>query len=331
MTDPRPSPSTPPSGRSIAGPDPARASTSDPSAGSLAANDGDFAAQDWALFLGISLIWGASFLLIAESLEALTPSMVTLARVGSGAITLVLLRVLTGSDEARPTAIAPADRARVGILAVLWVAVPFTLFPLAQQWINSAIAGLLNGATPLLVAVVSVVFLRVVPRGRQLLGLLIGSVGIVLVSLGSAGEGSSEARGVLLVLAATLCYGIAFNIAPTLQARYGAVVLMSNVLVVAALLVTPLALVDLADNRWQASAVVAVIALGSIGTGLAYWIMASLVGRVGSLRASFITYVVPVVSLALGVTLRGDTVTVAVLIGAPITIAGAFLASQRAR
>ncbi len=292
-----------------------------------AANDGDFAAQDWARFFGISLIWGASFLLIAESLEAMTPGVVTVGRVGFGAITLLALRLITE----RGSRIDPADRLRVTALAVVWVAVPFTLFPLAQQWINSAITGLLNGATPVLVAIVSVVLVRVRPEGRQLLGLGIGLVGIVLVSLGSAGQGASEARGVLLVLAATVCYGVAFNLAPPLQARYGAVVLMSEVLITATILVAPLALVDLGENRWQTSATLALVALGAVGTGLAYWIMASLVGRVGSIRASFITYLVPVVSLGLGVWLRGDEVTTAALIGAPITLAGAFLAGQRVR
>lgn len=312
-----------------------------------AANDGDFAAQDWALFIGVSLIWGASFLLIAESLEAMTPAVVTLGRVGSGALTLLILRAVVdrGRGGTKPSSgpgagpgggagvggIDRADRLRVTALSVVWVAVPFTLFPLAQQWINSAIAGLLNGATPVLVAVVSVVLVRVRPDGRQLVGLGIGLAGIVLVSLGSAGEGSSETRGVLLVLAATVCYGVAFNLAPPLQARYGAIVLMSEVLATATIVVAPLALIDLGDNRWQTSSTLALVVLGAVGTGLAYWIMASLVGRIGSIRASFITYLIPVVSLALGVWLRDDVVSTTALVGAPITIVGAFLASQRNR
>jgi len=288
-------------------------------------NDGDFAVQDWALFFGISLIWGASFLLIAESLEGFTPGMVTLLRVSLGATTLWILRLILRRGQR----IDPADRARIATLGLVWVAVPFTLFPLAQQWINSAVTGLLNGATPVLVAVFSALLLRVVPRGTQLVGLLLGFAGIVLISLGSAGEGSSEARGVLLVLGATFCYGIAFNIAPPLQAKYGAIILMSSVLTVASVLVVPYALVNLGDNDPTATPVLAIIGLGSVGTGLAYWIMTSLVGRVGSIRSSFITYLIPVVSLALGVWLRGDDVTLLARIGTPVTIAGAFLASRR--
>lgn len=294
-------------------------------ADTVADNEGDFAAQDWALYVGISVVWGASFLLIAESLEALTPGVVTFGRVSLGAATLWIVRLLL----CRGQRIEPADRARVGVLGVVWVSMPFTLFPLAQQWINSAVTGLLNGATPVFVAVVSVLFVRIMPRGLQLVGLLLGFAGIVLISLGSAGQGSSQAQGVLLVLAATVCYGFAINIAPPLQAKYGAVVLMSSVLGVASVLVVPYALIDLGDNEWQTSSIFAVVALGSVGTGLAYWIMTSLVGRVGSIRASFITYLIPIVSLLLGVWLRDDIVTGLALIGTPIAIVGAFLASRR--
>lgn len=251
--------------------------------------------------------------------------MVTLLRVGSGAVALWLIRLATP----RGIVVERVDRPRVALLGVVWVAVPFTLFPLAQQWVNSAVAGLLNGATPVLVALVSVILLRVAPHGLQLLGLLLGFVGIVMVSLGSAGEGSSQASGVVLILLATLCYGFAFNIAPPLQAKYGAVVLMSGVLGVAAVLTIPYGLVNFGSNEWGWTPVGAVLVLGAAGTGFAYWLMANLVGRVGSIRSSFITYLIPVISLVLGVVFRGDAVTALTLAGLPVTLAGAFLASRR--
>jgi len=161
--------------------------------------------------------------------------------------------------------------------------------------------------------------------------LVLGFAGILLISLGSAGQGSSQTKGVLLVLLATVCYGFALNMASPLQAKYGGIVLMANVLTVATVLTIPYALIDLGDNEWQTSSVVALLTVGAVGTGLAYWMMSSLVGRVGSIRASFITYLIPVVSLALGVWLRDDQITSMALIGAPITIVGAFLASRRSR
>ena len=291
-------------------------------------NEGNFAAQDWVLFVSISLIWGASFLLMAESLEAFTPGVVTLGRVGLGAVALWAIR-LARQRTTGPVRLDREDRRPVAVLALVWVAVPFTLFPIAQQWINSAVTGLLKGATPVFVALISAVFLRVAPTGRQAVGLVLGFAGILLISLASAGEGASQARGVLLVLVATLCYGFAFNMASPLQAKYGGIVLMSNVLLVASVANIPYALVDLGENEWQVSSAVALATVGIVGTGIAYWIMASLVGRVGSLRSSLITYLIPIVSLVLGIVFRDDDVGSLALIGAPVTIVGAFLASRR--
>ena len=155
------------------------------------------------------------------------------------------------------------------------------------------------------------------------------SLGTALISLPSLFEGSSEATGVLLVLAATVCYGFSVNISAPLAQRYGGVTLMSNVLGLATLWVTPRALLDLGDNDWQPGAIVAVVVLGAIGTGVAYLIMATLVGRIGPVRASFITYLIPVVSLALGVSIRGDDVAPLAIVGAALVIAGAVAASRQ--
>lgn len=290
-------------------------------------NEGDFTSADWGLFFGVSLIWGSSFLLIAEALEGLHPGTITLGRVALGAIALWIIRALRPT----PRTIEPHDRPRLVVLSLLWVGIPFTLFPLAQEHINSAITGLLNGATPVFVGVVSVAFVRIVPRGVQLAGILIGFAGILLISFGSAGGGSSEVKGVLMVLAATVCYGLAINLAVPLQQKYGAISTMSGVLGLATLWVLPYGLWTIGDNDWSLGPVIAVVFLGAVGTGAAYWIMSSLVGRVGSIRASFITYLIPVVSLVLGVTIRGDEVKALALVGAALTIAGALLASRRQR
>ena len=305
--------------------------------------DGQFDPQDWVLFLSVSLIWGSSFLLIAEALESMEPGLITLGRTGLGAITLGLLRLGrrlrtkpapangTADNSAAPlTRLRPEDRSRVLVLSVVWVALPFTLFPLAEQHINSALTGLLNGAVPIFAAIIGAVFLAQRPRGAQLAGLIIGFVGVVLISLPSIGEGGSQATGVAMVLGATVCYGIAVHIARPLQQRYGALTLMSSVLGLAALWNIPFGLYRFGENEFDLGPVLAVIFLGAIGTGVAYWIMATLVGTVGATRASFITYVIPVVSLILGVVFRDDSVAVLAIVGAVLTIGGAYAASRAA-
>lgn len=287
-----------------------------------------FSSVDWSLFLAISLIWGSSFLLIAMGLEGLTPGFVTLLRVGSGAATLIVLRAF-GRSASVP--IAAEDRIRVVALSIVWVAVPFTLFPLAQEHINSALTGLLNGATPIFVAVVAAGLTGIRPRGVVLVGLVAGFLGVVVLSLPSIGEGESELAGVVMVVAATACYGVAMNLAAPLQRRYGAMTLMTPILTLATLWLVPLGFRDWGQNRWTAASIVPVIVLGVVGTGLAYWIMATLVGRAGAVRASFITYLIPVVSLILGVLVRSDRVAPLALGGAALTTLGALLASGRLR
>lgn len=293
-----------------------------------AANDGAFTPGDWTLFVLVALIWGSSFLLIDIGLDAFPPGVITLFRVGAGAAALWLLQLRSTQPTTRLDA---DDRSRVLLLSVLWVAVPFTFFPLAQDHINSSVTGLLNGATPIFAAAVAALLFRQWPRGPLAVGIAVGFAGITLISLPSIGDGSSQALGVALVLAATVCYGFALNLAGPLQQRYGSVALMSRVLALATIWTAPFGLWQLGDAEWQLGPFVAVLALGAIGTGVAFAIMGSLVGRVGSTRASFITYLIPVVSLTLGVTFRDDTVAPLALVGIALVIAGALMASRARR
>ncbi len=298
---------------------------------SNAANDGSFTPQDWGLFVSVALIWGSSFLLIDIGLDAFPPGLITLLRVGSGAAALWLLPAPPGTRNARNARIEPADRGRVVLLSVIWVALPFTLFPLAQGSINSAVTGLLNGATPIFAALVAATLLHQRARGALLVGIIVGFVGIALISLPSIGDGGSEARGVALVLAATVCYGFAINLAAPLQQRYGSLPLMARVLTLATVWTLPYGLWEIGDADWRLGPLVAVLFLGVVGTGVAFALMGTLVGRVGSTRASFITYLIPVVSLVLGVTFRGDEVSPLALAGIALVLSGAVLASRARR
>jgi len=291
---------------------------------STAANDGSFTPHDWGLFLAVAAIWGSSFLFIDIGLDAFPPGLITLIRVASGALALALL-------PKRRVSIDAGDRRRLVVLSVIWVAIPFTLFPIAEQYINSSVTGLLNGATPIFAASVAAVLLHQRATGPLLAGIVVGFAGILLISLPSIGDGASEARGVVMVLGATLCYGFAINLAAPLQARYGSLPLMSRMLALATIWTLPYGLWRIDEARWDLGPLLAVLALGVLGTGIAFAIMGSLVGRVGSTRASFVTYLIPVVSLALGVILRDDIVAPLAIVGIAFVIGGALLASRARR
>jgi drug/metabolite transporter (DMT)-like permease len=286
--------------------------------------DDRFTSTDWTLFLAVAGIWGASFLFIDIGLDALPPGVITLMRVGLGALALAVLPL-----PRQHTRIRRDDRTRLVALSVIWVAVPFTLFPIAEQHISSAVAGLLNGGTPIFAAIFAMLLLRQPTRGAQLLGIGVGFVGVVLVSLPSIGDGSNEAFGVALVVLATVCYGFAVTLAGPMQQRYGSVNLMAKVLALATIWTAPYGLWQIGDARWELGPIIAVVVLGVVGTGIAFALMGTLVGRVGSTRASFITYLIPVVALGLGVAFRDDEVFLLELVGVTFVIGGAVLASRR--
>jgi drug/metabolite transporter (DMT)-like permease len=284
---------------------------------------GAFTAIDWAAFLSIGGIWGSSFLLIAIGLESFEPGVVTWLRILFGATVLWLV------PAARATAFERAELPRLVALSLLWVAIPFTLFPIAEESISSGLTGLLNGAMPIFAVTIGSLMLRRVPRRTQLVGLVVGFAGIAGIALPRVAEGASQATGVALVLLATVCYGVAINIATPLTQRHGSLPVMARMLALASLWTAPFGAVGLAGSGFAWSSLGAVAGLGIMGTGVAFVLMGRLVSRVGSARASFATYLIPVVALVLGVAFRDEEVHLSSIVGVALVIAGAVLASRR--
>jgi len=173
--------------------------------------------------------------------------------------------------------------------------------------------------------------LRRLPGRSQTLGLAIGFAGIAAIALPTLTEGSSEATGVLLALLATICYGVAINIAAPLTQRYGSLPVMARMLALASVLTAPLGLLAIRGSALGGASLAAVSTLGVLGTGLAFVLMGRLVAHVGSARASFATYQIPVVAMVLGVVFRDDRVHALSVAGIGLVIVGALLASRKER
>jgi drug/metabolite transporter (DMT)-like permease len=212
-------------------------------------------------------------------------------------------------------------------MAVTWMAIPFSCFAIAQQWIDSSLAGMINAATPLFVALVAAGAVRQLPSRVQATGLVVGFTGVIAVSLPSIGEGSS-ALGICLVLLAALLYGFAFNIAAPLQRRYGALPVIWRAQLVAVVLMLPFAIVGATQSSFGWDSLLAVAALGSLGTALAFYWFTTLIGRVGSTRGSVAIYLVPIVAILLGAALLDETIHAAALLGTALVLAGAYITSR---
>ena len=241
---------------------------------------------------------------MAIGLDAFHPGVVTWMRIGFGSL------VISTLPRARSTPIEAEDRNPLRLLSVVWIALPFTLFPLAQQWIDSAVAGMLNGATPIFTAVLATFLLRSLPGRRQMTGLIIGFVGIVSIALPSAGGSTTAAIGVVMVIVATIGYAVSLNVVTPLAQKYGSLPIMARTLRLGALLVTPYGIYGLTQSSFAWPSLFAMLAVGVLGTGVAFYMMGALTSSVGATRSAFITYVIPVVALALGVVFpRRDGVT----------------------
>jgi drug/metabolite transporter (DMT)-like permease len=281
-----------------------------------------FGPIEWGLLAATSLIWGSSFLFIAEGLEAFEPMVVTWVRVLLGALSLSLF----------PRSRTPIDREdwpRVAALGLVWMALPMALFSIAQQWIESALAGMINGAVPIFAAAVAAVLLRRLPRGLQVIGLVIGFAGVIMIAAPSLGEGSSTVTGTALVVIAVACYGLSVNLAVPLQQKYGALPVINRAQWAAVTMLTPFGIAGIPASGWQWSSAFAMLSLGVLSTALAFVAMANLVGRAGATRGAVAIYFVPIFAVIAGVVFRDETVALLSLGGIGLVLAGAYLSSRR--
>jgi drug/metabolite transporter (DMT)-like permease len=131
------------------------------------------------------------------------------------------------------------------------------------------------------------------------------------------------------VFLAVLCYGFAVNIATPINQKYGALPVTARMLALGTMLTAPLGLWSIPRSHFAWGSFIAVSVLGMVGTGLAFVLMGRLVARVGSTRASFAIYAIPVVALILGAVFRDETVHALSVVGIVLVIAGAILASRK--
>jgi drug/metabolite transporter (DMT)-like permease len=279
---------------------------------------------DLALLIVPGVIWGASFLFIAEGLEAIGPNGVTFVRIFVGFLTLSMIPAAR-----RP--IVASDRVKTAALGVLWLAFPLSMFPLAEQYVSSALTGMLNGATPICAAAVASIMARRLPSRTVLTGLAVGLLGAVIIALpdiSNGGGSGHQAWGILLIVAAIVSYGIAINLARPLQQRNAALSVTWYALAVAALLTAPLGIPDLLDAHWTPRALASLLTLGAFGTAIAQVLTATAAGRMGATAASTTSFLIPVVALLLGVGVRHERVAWLSIAGAGICLTGAWIIRQ---
>lgn len=289
-------------------------------------------ALDWRIRFGaLSLIWGFSFLLIKVGTEGYAPFQVTLGRLAFG--TVVIVAVLAVKRQGLPR--DARTWLHLTVAALLLNALPFSLFAYAELTIPSTLAGICNATSPLWGMALSVVALSEDrPSRRRVAGLGIGFLGVLTVLGAWQGFSGLDLRGTALALLASLSYPVGWIYVRRTLAGSGhsSLALAGAQLLVATVelaVVTPL--FTSFPTHFPVVPLLAIAALGALGTGVAFLLQYALVAEVGPTTAQMVTYFVPVIATAAGVVVLGESLSWSTPVGAVIILAGAALTQSRPR
>ncbi|RDG32218.1 DMT family transporter [Streptomyces corynorhini] len=276
-------------------------------------------------------MWGFSFLLIKVGTQVFAPFQVTFGRLFFG--TAVLAVAMAVKRERFPR--SGRVWAHLAVAGLLLNALPFSLFAYAELTIPSTLAGICNATSPLWGMALSLVALSEDrPTRRRVAGLGLGFLGVLTVLGAWQGFSGLDFTGTALALLASLCYPIGWiYIRRTLAGSSSSHLSLTGAQLMLATgqlaLVTPL--FTTFPTSFPVGPVLAVVVLGALGTGLAILLQYGIVAEVGPTTGQMVTYFVPVIATAAGVTLLGERISWNTPVGALVILAGAALTQSRAR
>jgi drug/metabolite transporter (DMT)-like permease len=283
-----------------------------------------------ARMTALTLLWGSGFFWIAIALRGFSPVQIVLVRLALGAVVLIVIA------RVRRIALPSGRRTwlHLTIAALFANAIPYTLFAIAEQHVTSSAAGVLNATTPLWTLVIAFATgheRRISPL--KVAGFVIGMAGTLLIFSPWHSGSQIASLGGLACLAASASYGISYVYMdhylahrgiPPLALSAGQLIMATAMLAV----VTPFA--GLQAIRWRWDAVLALVILGALGTGIAYVLNYRLITDEGT-TASVVNYALPIVAIILGAAILSDHITPQIILGMLIVLAGVALTRRRSR
>lgn len=283
------------------------------------------------LYLIVGFIWGCSFIFIKGGLEFLTPIGVAFVRCALGALTLYIFAKIKKIELPR----GKKALFHIWVVSLLLNVFPGIFFALAETEVTSILAGIINAVTPLMTLLAILLVNREEkPKSGQIVGLLIGFVGVLIVLGAWNGLGDNPWWAIAILLLAVTCYGFSFpytrRFVIPLGLRTEAIV--SQQLILASFTLLPLYLVDgIAKDEYRLAPVLSMIALGVFGSGFAYLWNFKVMQIAGSAIASSVTYLTPVVAVIVGIIFLKEGITWNEPVGALVVLLGAAIAQERIR
>jgi drug/metabolite transporter (DMT)-like permease len=261
---------------------------------------------------------------IKIGLDDLSPAMIVFARTALAA--LVLLPIALRRDAFR--GIRPLV-GLVAVLAAIQVAAPFLLISFGEQHIPSGLTGILVASAPIFTAVLAPFFdddER--STGTALIGIVIGIIGVALILGVDLGGGGAALGGGLMVLGATVGYAVGGFMVKRSFSALDAIGVVTTTMALSALMTLPVAAATAPEAAPGGGTIAAMLALGIGGTGIAFAIFYTLIGRLGPARASLVAYIAPGFAVFYGVALRGEPLTALTVFGLLLIVGGSWLAGR---
>jgi len=281
------------------------------------------------LYIALGIVWGCSFIFIKLGLEFLTPVGVAFGRVSLGAITLLLWARFKGISLPK----GGSMWFHLWIVSLLLNVIPGYLFAVAETEVTSILAGIINAVTPLMTLLaIMLAFREEKPKSYQVVGLLLGFVGVLTVLGAWQGLGENPASAVIALLCAVACYGISFPYSRkyVLPKKVKAESLAAGQLTMGAITLLPVYLIDgITTTNYRPGPVIAMLTLGILGSCFAYIWNFKIMEAAGSAIASTVTYVTPVVAVIVGIIFLGEGVTWYEPVGGLIVLLGAAISQNR--
>jgi drug/metabolite transporter (DMT)-like permease len=279
----------------------------------------------WLLFGAMCVIWGIPYLLIRVAVREVSPEFLVLARTGMAALLLLPIAFMRG--ELRPLL---RHKTALLVFTALEIAIPWLLLASAEQDLSSSLAGLLIAAVPLVGAVV------VWGTGGRdgldrmgVVGLLVGMAGVAAIV--GVDVGGASLRPLLAMAVVVVGYAVG----PIVLARYlsdaPALGVIAAALALTAVVYAPIAAFSFPSTTPSGRVVASVVVLAIVCTAFAFLLFFALIGEIGPVRATVITYVNPAVAAVLGVTILHERFTVSMGAGFALVLLGSVLATRRSR
>jgi drug/metabolite transporter (DMT)-like permease len=278
--------------------------------------------RGWLLFASMSLIWGVPYLFIKIAVEDLSAGFVAWSRVAMAAAVLLPIAWRTG-------ALRGLSLRWLAAFALVEITIPFPLIAYGEEHLSSSLTAILIAAVPLMVAVLALRFDHSErPSRTRLVGMFVGIAGVTaLVGIDVVGS-TAELVGAAAILVATMGYAAGPMIVKNRFASADPIGPIAGALGIATLFLLPLALAGLPTEAPSGDAVASLLVLGFVCTAIAFLVFFRLITEVGPGRATVITYVNPVVALALGVAILGESVTAGAVVGLLLILAGSWLSTD---